>query len=90
MGYDDGRNIAGCPYPVPVRSVDMTNPSPKRNPLFELEMETLEEGREWTRRRLEQKLQKRAAAEGRLSPPEGGPGADEPSLPDAAHPDHRR
>lgn len=69
----------------------MANPSPKRNPLFDLELETLEEGREWTRRRLEQKLQKLAAAEGRIPPPNAaGPGAEEPSLPDDAHPDHGR
>ena len=47
----------------------MTTPFPKRNPLYEMEMEVLEEGREWMRQRLEKKLQKKAEAEGRISPP---------------------
>ena len=36
--------------------------------LAEVELETLEEGREWTRRRLERKLQKIADEEGDFSP----------------------
>jgi hypothetical protein len=47
----------------------MTNPVQRSNPLYELEMEVLEEGREWMRQRLEQKLQKLAQTEGRISPP---------------------
>ena len=38
------------------------------SPLAEAEMEVLEEGREWTRRRLEKKLQKMADADGGFSP----------------------
>lgn len=43
---------------------------PKRilSPLAEAEMEVLQEGREWMRRRLEKKLQKAADAEGDFSP----------------------
>ncbi len=38
------------------------------SPLAEAEMEVLEEGREWMRRRLERKLQEAADAEGGFSP----------------------
>jgi hypothetical protein len=38
------------------------------SPLAEAEMEVLEEGREWMRRRLERKLQRVAEAEGDFSP----------------------
>ena len=61
----------------------MTNAAPRRNPLYELELEVLEEGREWMRRRLEQKLQKIAQSEGRLSPPER-PAAQKRPLPSVA------
>ncbi len=40
------------------------------SPLYELEMEVLAEGREWMRRRYEEKLGKLADREGRLPPPE--------------------
>jgi hypothetical protein len=38
--------------------------------LAEVEMETLEEGREWTRQRLERKLQRVADRQGAISPPQ--------------------
>jgi hypothetical protein len=38
------------------------------SPLAKAEMEVLQEGREWMRRRLEKKLQKAAEAEGGFSP----------------------
>ena len=38
--------------------------------LREIEMEVLEEGREWTRRRLEQKLQAEINRQGGVFPPE--------------------
>ena len=38
------------------------------SPLAEAEMEVLEEGREWMRRRLEKKLQEAADAEGDFPP----------------------
>ena len=45
---------------------------PKRavSPLAEVELETLEEGREWTRKRLERKLQRLADSQGAISPPQ--------------------
>lgn len=46
----------------------MKNRKQHVSPLAEVELETLEEGREWTRRRLERKLQKMAERQGALSP----------------------
>ena len=52
------------------------------SPLAEVELETLEEGREWMRRRMEQKLRRLADRQGAISPPqrpaaaEGGEGVD--------------
>jgi len=45
---------------------------PKRavSPLAEVELETVEEGREWTRKRLEKKLQRLAESQGAISPPQ--------------------
>ncbi len=40
------------------------------SPLAEVELETLEEGREWTRKRLEKKLQRLADSQGAISPPQ--------------------
>jgi hypothetical protein len=48
----------------------MKKPMRAVSPLAEVEMETLEEGREWTRRRLERKLQWMAERQGAISPPE--------------------
>ena len=48
----------------------MKNSKKHVSPLAEVEQETLEEGREWTRRRLERKLQKMAECQGAISPPE--------------------
>ena len=48
----------------------MKKPMRSVSPLAEVEMETLEEGREWTRRRLERKLQKMAESQGAIPPPE--------------------
>lgn len=58
---------------------------PHDNPLYQMEMETLEEGREWMRKRLEQKLQRHALAEGQVSPPQSTDSAQHP-VP-AAQPD---
>jgi hypothetical protein len=54
------------------------------SPLAEVELETLEEGREWTRRRLERKLQRLADAQGAISPPEqsGAEGGEKPETAD--------
>ena len=62
----------------------MTSDSNKGRSLREIELEVLEEGREWTRRRLEQKLQEEANRQGGVFPPQrekGSPPAkaiDEP------------
>ncbi len=48
----------------------MDKPKRRRSPLAEVELEALEAGREWTRRRIEKKLQKLADEQGDLSPPE--------------------
>jgi hypothetical protein len=42
----------------------------KVSPLAEVEMEVLEEGREWMKERMRRKLQKQAGQEGRISPPQ--------------------
>lgn len=42
--------------------------SRKRSLLAEVECEVLEEGREWMRRRIERKVQKKVAEQGRVSP----------------------
>jgi hypothetical protein len=51
--------------------------------LREIEMEVLEEGREWTRRRLEQRLQEEANRHGGVFPPQRAKGAP-PQAPDDA------
>ena len=51
--------------------------------LREIEMEVLEEGREWTRRRLEQKLQEEATRHGGVFPPQRKKGSP-PKAPDHA------
>ena len=48
----------------------MTSDSNKGRSLREIELEVLEEGREWTRRRLEQRLQEEANRQGGVFPPE--------------------
>ena len=48
----------------------MSSDNNKGRSLREIELEVLEEGREWTRRRLEQKLQEEANRQGGVFPPE--------------------
>jgi len=65
----------------------MDSKSRTRSLLAEVECEVLEEGREWMRRRIERKLQKKVAEQGRISPlkrsgslersPDAGEGHDE-------------
>ena len=43
--------------------------------LREIEMEVMAEGREWTRQRLEQRLQEEADRQGGVFPPERKPGS---------------
>ena len=57
------------------------------SPLAEVELETLEEGREWTRRRLQRKLQRLADAQGAISPPEQS-GAERSEEPGTADPNN--
>jgi len=52
-------------------------------PLREIEQEVLEEGREWMRRRLQQKLQEQADQYGRVFPPEPAPPVAQSSPNDA-------
>lgn len=63
--------FGGSTNPNEVRPAEMTE-KPKRavSPLAEVEMETVEEGREWTRKRLEKKLQRLAESQGATSPPQ--------------------
>ncbi len=56
----------------------MDQPNRRRSPLAEVELEALEAGREWTRRRIEKKLQKLADDQGDVSPPDP-PAADSPA-----------
>ena len=56
--------------------------------LREIEMEVLEEGREWTRRRLEQRLQQEADRQGGVFPPEQPKGTSSAKRANAAS--HRR
>ena len=65
----------------------MMNSKRRVSPLAEVELETLEEGREWTRRRLERKLQKMAESQGAISPPQPAT-PQERQTPLDDHPDH--
>jgi hypothetical protein len=48
----------------------MTSETKEPRSLREIEMEVLEEGREWMRRRLEQRLQEEANRQGGVFPPQ--------------------
>ena len=48
----------------------MEKPGRKLSPLAEVELEALEAGREWTRRRIAKNLQRLAGEQGKISPPE--------------------
>jgi hypothetical protein len=64
---------------------------PSRIPsLAELEAEVLEEGREWMRRRLQQKLQALAEEHGEVFPPQQSTTAPSAPTPDAAADGRRR
>jgi len=60
----------------------MNSETPGRRSLREIEMEVLAEGREWTRQRLEQKLQEEATRQGGVFPPQRSEG---PTLAEADH-----
>src|SRR5438067_13095588 len=53
----------------------MTSDSNTGRSLREIELEVLAEGREWTRRRLEQRLQEEADRQGGVFPPQRRKGA---------------
>ena len=48
----------------------MTGENNEGGSLRDIELEVLEEGREWTRRRLEQRLQEEADRQGGIFPPQ--------------------
>ncbi len=48
----------------------MSDKPPSSRSLREIELEVLAEGREWMRRRLEEKLQQEAERDGRVFPPQ--------------------
>ena len=58
--------------------------------LWEMEQEVLAEGREWMRRRLQEKLQAEADQHGRVFPPRPPPRAPHPRADDAAAHQRRR
>ena len=52
----------------------MNSDKPEAQSLRDIELEVLEEGREWTRRRLEQRLQQEADRQGGVFPPQRSKG----------------
>ncbi len=52
----------------------MNSDKPAVGSLRDIELEVLEEGREWTRRRLEQRLQQEADRHGGIFPPQRSKG----------------
>lgn len=52
----------------------MNSDKPEARSLRDIELEVLEEGREWTRRRLEQRLQQEADRQGGIFPPQRSQG----------------
>lgn len=52
----------------------MNSDKPTGRSLRDIELEVLEEGREWTRRRLEQRLQQEADRQGGVFPPQRSQG----------------
>ena len=52
----------------------MNSDKPAAQSLREIELEVLEEGREWTRRRLEQRLQQEVDRQGGVFPPQRSKG----------------
>jgi hypothetical protein len=66
----------------------MTSDKRESKTLREIELEVLEEGREWTRRRLEQRLQQEADRQGGVFPPQRSKGTSSAKGADATS--HRR
>jgi hypothetical protein len=65
----------------------MTSENNRGRSLREIELEVLEEGREWTRQRLEQKLQEEANRQGGFFPPQQ---KERPAWAKAAHDSEKR
>jgi hypothetical protein len=66
----------------------MKSDKPQAGSLREIELEVLEQGREWTRQRLEQRLQQEADRQGGVFPPQRSQGPSSAKRADAAA--HRR
>jgi hypothetical protein len=66
----------------------MNSDKPAAQSLRDIELEVLEEGREWTRRRLEQRLQQEADRQGGVFPPQRPEGTSPPKR--ANEPTHGR
>ena len=66
----------------------MNSDTPEPRPLCEMEIEVLEEGREWMRQRLQQKLQAETDRHGGVFPPQRSQGVA--SAPPADATAHRR
>jgi len=66
----------------------MNSDKPAARSLRDIELEVLEEGREWTRRRLEQRLQEEADRQGGVFPPQRSKGTSSPKT--EAESAHRR
>ena len=62
----------------------MTSDSNTGRALRDIELEVLEEGREWTRRRLEQRLQEEANRQGGVFPPQRPKGSSPAKAADGA------
>ena len=62
----------------------MNSDTSARNALRDMELEVEAEGREWMRRRLEQKLQAQVEAQGAIFPPERKQSASSAARNDAA------
>jgi len=60
----------------------MTSDTYRPRALREIELEVLAEGREWTRQRLEQKLQAEADRQGGIFPPQPREGSARAQAPD--------
>jgi len=56
----------------------MSEQAPPQRSLREIELEVEAEGREWTRQRLEERLQQEAERDGKFFPPQRAQGAPSP------------
>ena len=66
----------------------MSDQAPPKRSLREIELEVEAEGREWTRRRLEERLQQEADRDGKVFPPQRTKSPAPPDRMDGAK--HRR